>query len=94
MKPTVLASSMAHGSAAPSWLALTGSGERIISSLYGRTAEHFDAMPLLAIAAVLLNGKLRGLLQARAFAGDRTRNPASPPLRPISGCHRRRGRSA
>jgi 3-oxoacyl-[acyl-carrier-protein] synthase II len=36
---------------------------RIISSLYGHTAEHFSAMPLLAIAAVLLSGKLPRLLE-------------------------------
>jgi 3-oxoacyl-[acyl-carrier-protein] synthase II len=38
--------------------------ERIVSSLYGHTAEHFSAMPLLAIGAVLLNGKLPRLLEA------------------------------
>jgi 3-oxoacyl-[acyl-carrier-protein] synthase II len=44
--------------------------ERIISSLYGHTAEHFSAMPLLAIAAVLLNGKLPRLLEpARDLRG-------------------------
>ncbi|HYO09081.1 MAG TPA: beta-ketoacyl-[acyl-carrier-protein] synthase family protein [Tepidisphaeraceae bacterium] len=49
----------------------------VVSSLYGHTAEHFSAMPLLAVAAVLLTGKLPRLLQPidRVAAASGTERP-------------------